>query len=99
KKARVEHIEKMSLIAKMFADQGILVVCSFVSPYKSIRNRAKRIVGEDRFFEVFVKADQSVCIKRDVKGHYQKALDGKIKNFTGLNSVYEKPLNPNLICD
>ncbi len=99
KKDRADHILRMGYLAKMFADQGIVVVCAFVSPDRKIRERAYDIIGRDRYAEIFVKASKKTCIQRDVKGLYKKAIHGHLDNLTGYNAPYERPNAPHIICD
>ncbi len=99
KKNRAEHVIRMAYLAKMFADHGILVICAFVSPDRAVREEAQKMVGKNRFLEVYVLASQQTRMRRDTKGLYKKAKSGKIKNFTGFNAVYEAPKNPSIICD
>lgn len=93
---RKENIRRVSEIAKLFADSGIVVLSSFISPFEADRQMAREIVGEDRFFEIFVDTPLEVCEARDVKGLYKKAREGEIKNFTGIDSPFEAPKNPEL---
>jgi adenylylsulfate kinase len=93
---RSENIRRIAEVAKMFVNNGIIVFCCFVSPTEEIRNIARTTIGEEDFIEVFVNASFDVCEQRDVKGLYQKARNGLIKNFTGLDSPFEKPKNPAL---
>ena len=90
---RVENIRRASEVSKLFMENGNVVICSLVSPTKEIRKQAQEIIGEG-FREVFVNAPFEVCAERDVKGLYKKALAGKIKNFTGLDSPFEEAENP-----
>jgi adenylyl-sulfate kinase len=98
-KERAEHIIRMAYLAKLFADHGVLVVCAFVSPDRSIREKVKKMIGNRRYIEVYVKASKKIRMKRDTKGMYKKALAGKLQNFTGLNAPYEIPLHPSVVCD
>ncbi|MEK7801730.1 MAG: adenylyl-sulfate kinase, partial [Pseudomonadota bacterium] len=95
---RARHILRMAYLAKMFADQGILVVCAFVSPDRAVRAKAKNIIGTERFVEVYVKTSLPIRIKRDKKGLYKKARTGIIQNLTGFNEPYEMPDNPEIVC-
>lgn len=81
----------------MLNDLGFIVVACFISPKAQDRLRAKQIIGEDRFHEVYIKASLTDCILRDCKGFYKKAIMGEIENFTGISQDYEEPLNPDLI--
>jgi bifunctional enzyme CysN/CysC len=96
---REENIRRVSEAAKLFRDSGIITLVSFISPLRSMRERAKCIVGAAGFVEIYVKASVETCIVRDTKGLYSKALEGKIKNFTGISSRYEEPDCPDLILD
>lgn len=91
---RTENIRRAAEVSKLFMENGDVVICSLVSPTKSIRAAAKGIIGEEGFKEVFVNAPFEVCAERDVKGLYKKALAGEIKNFTGLDSPFEGAENP-----
>ena len=99
KQDRIENIRRIAEVSKLFIDNGIITINSFISPTEEIRVLAKSIIGEQNFFEIFVDASLKVCEKRDVKGLYAKARKGEIKNFTGISSPYEIPKNPNLIVD
>lgn len=94
---RIENIRRISEVSKLFVDAGIIVCTAFISPFNRDRIQARRIVGEDRFIEIFIDTPLDICESRDPKGLYKKARDGEIKNFTGLDSAYEVPENPALI--
>jgi len=96
---RYENIRRVAEVSKLFLDSGLIVLASFISPLESQRKLVKKIVGEKNFIEVFISTSQEVCENRDVKGLYEKARNGKIKNFTGISSKYEFPLNPFLKID
>ena len=89
--ARVENIRRVAEVARLMADAGLIVLCSFISPYRSERRLAREIAGDIPFTEVFVDTPLEVCIARDPKGLYARALRGEIKNFTGVSSPYEEP--------
>ncbi|MEA3496483.1 MAG: adenylyl-sulfate kinase [Bacteroidota bacterium] len=91
---RAENIRRVAEVANLFLHNGLITICSFISPTHAMRNHAKQIIGEDNFFEVFVDASIELCQKRDPKGLYKKVKRGEIKNFTGIDSEYEKPFNP-----
>ncbi|MFZ9848735.1 MAG: adenylyl-sulfate kinase [Flavobacteriales bacterium] len=91
---RLENIRRAAEVAKLFLENGEVVICSFVSPTNEIRSLAKSIIGEQDYYEVFVNASFEECAKRDVKGLYKKALNGEIKNFTGLDAPFDAPQNP-----
>ncbi len=96
---RKENIRRISEVAKLFLDSGVIVLCSFVSPTITIRKIAKDIIGENDFKEIYVNTSLETCEKRDVKGLYALARGGKIKGFTGIDSPYEAPIDPHLILD
>lgn len=88
---RTENIRRIAEVNKLFLQNGIVTINSFVSPTKDIRDLAKQIIGEEDFYEVYINASFDECAKRDVKGLYKKALNGEIKNFTGLDAPFEAP--------
>jgi len=89
---RIENIRRVSEVSKILNDAGIIVICSFISPFEKNREQAKEIIGEN-FIEVFIDADLSTCEERDPKGLYRKARNGEIKDFTGISSPFETPEN------
>jgi len=89
---RLENIRRVSEVAKILNDAGIIVICSFISPFEKNRTQAKEIIG-DNFIEIFIDADLSTCEIRDPKGLYKKARAGEIKDFTGISSPFEIPSN------
>ncbi|MEL6290879.1 MAG: sulfate adenylyltransferase subunit CysN [Pseudomonadota bacterium] len=91
---RVENIRRIGEVAKLFADAGLIVLCSFISPFRAERDMVRRMVADDEFVELFVDAPLDVCAERDPKGLYAKAARGEIKNFTGFDSPYEPPMSP-----
>jgi len=93
---RIENIRRAAEVSKLFANCGIVTICSLISPTDEIRKMAKSIIGEDKYFEVFVNCPIEVCESRDVKGLYKKARKGELKNFTGIDSPFEEPKNPDL---
>lgn len=93
---RHENLRRIAEVAKLMADTGLVVLTAFVSPYRSDRDRARAIVGPERFAEIYVDAPVEICATRDVKGLYAKAQAGLITDFTGVNSPYEAPLAPEL---
>jgi bifunctional enzyme CysN/CysC len=94
---RVENIRRVGEAARLFVDAGLIVLVSFISPFRSERRMARDLVGTDEFIEVFVDTPIEVCIERDPKGLYEKARAGAIKNFTGIDSPYEAPERPELV--
>ena len=91
---RKENIRRIAEVASLFVDAGTIVLSAFISPFKEDRFQVKELVGEDNFIEVFVDCPLEECEKRDVKGLYAKARKGEIKNFTGIDSPFEKPDSP-----
>jgi len=90
---RAENIRRIAEVAKLFMNTGIVTICSFISPTKEIRAKARAIIGTADFHEVFINTPLEICEKRDVKGLYQKARAGEITNFTGIGAPYENPDN------
>lgn len=93
---RTENIRRIAEVSKLFLNCGIITINCFVSPTIKMRQIAKKIIGKENYYEIFINADLETCEKRDVKGLYKKARNGEIKNFTGIDSQYEKPNNPSL---
>ncbi|XQR91376.1 adenylyl-sulfate kinase [Stutzerimonas urumqiensis] len=93
---REENIRRIAELGRLFVDAGLIVVTAFISPFRGDRALARSIIGEDAFIEVFVDTPLDECERRDPKGLYSKARAGLIKNFTGIDSVYEAPLNPDI---
>jgi adenylylsulfate kinase len=93
---RTENIRRIAEVSKLFLNCGIITINCFVSPTIKMRQIAKKIIGKENYYEIFIDADLETCEKRDVKGLYKKARNGEIKNFTGIDSQYEKPNNPSL---
>lgn len=96
---RNENIRRVAETAKLFVDAGLVTICSFVSPTMEIRSMARKIIGGEDFFEVYVHATFEECAKRDVKGLYEKAINGEIKNFTGLDAPFEPSKSPFILID
>lgn len=94
---RKENLRRVAEIAKILIDAGILVIASFISPLRSGRLMIKNIIGHNYYFEIFVDTPIEECEKRDVKGLYKKAREKKIQNFTGVDMLYENPLNSILV--
>ncbi len=93
---RSENIRRVGEAAKLFFDQGNIVVCTFISPFREDRSFVRSLVPEGSFIETYIKCDLNVCRKRDPKGLYRKADSGEIKEFTGVTSPYEEPENPEI---
>lgn len=89
---RTENIRRIAEVANLMIDAGIIVLAAFVSPYKKDRENIRKIVGSDNFFEIYVSTPIAECERRDIKGLYAKAREGKIDNFTGISAPYEAPL-------
>jgi adenylylsulfate kinase len=98
KEDRDTNIRRIAFVADLLSRNGVPVITAAISPYREIRDEAREVMG-DRFIEVFVKASVEVCAERDVKGLYEKAFKGEIKEFTGVSDPYEPPLNPELVLD
>ncbi|MCG3132246.1 MAG: putative adenylyl-sulfate kinase [Phycisphaerae bacterium] len=96
---RAENIRRIGEVGKLFVDAGVITMTSFISPYRSDRDAARKTVGEGNFFEIFCDTPIEVCEQRDPKGLYKKARAGEIKGFTGIDDPYEAPLNPELVID
>jgi bifunctional enzyme CysN/CysC len=96
---RVENIRRIGEVGRLFVDAGLLVTCSFISPFRSERQMVRELVEDGEFIEVFVDAPIEVCIQRDPKGLYKKAQAGEVKNFTGFDSPYERPENAEIHID
>jgi bifunctional enzyme CysN/CysC len=88
---RVENIRRVAEVSKLMVDAGLIVLVSFISPFRGERNMARALFGEGQFHEVFVDTPLEVCAQRDPKGLYAKARAGQIRNFTGIDSPYERP--------
>lgn len=96
---RAENIRRIAEVSKLMVEAGLITIVSFISPYAAERDMAKALIGADEFCEIFVDAPLEIVELRDVKGLYKKARAGEIKNFTGIDSRYEAPLNPTLRLD
>ncbi len=96
---RTENIRRVGEVAKLFADSGIIVFTSFISPYRADRDAARAIMQDGDFLEVHVAADVETCEARDVKGLYAKARAGEIPEFTGISAPYEAPEHPEMVLD
>ncbi len=97
---RRRHLLRVAWIARLLARNGVIVLASFVSPYRKVRQEIRAIIEEEApFLEVYVKCPLEECIRRDPKGLYARALRGEIKHFTGVSDPYEPPENPELVLD
>lgn len=93
---RAENIRRISEVSKLFLNCGVVTLNCFVSPTIEIRNIAKQIIGAENFIEVYINASVDTCEERDVKGLYQKARKGEIKDFTGISAPFEAPKSPEI---
>jgi adenylylsulfate kinase len=96
---RKENIRRIGETSKLMIEAGVIAITAFISPFRQDRNFVRQLVDQNDFIEIFCKASIKTCEARDVKGLYQKARLGKIKDFTGISSPYEEPDNPELIID
>ena len=95
---RYRNIMRVGHVARLLSRNGVVAICSLVSPYETMRQRV-RSAQSGYFLEVYVKTPLEVCMKRDVKGMYKRALAGEIVGFTGVDDIYEPPLNPHIAFD
>jgi adenylylsulfate kinase len=93
---RKENIRRIGEVAYLFADAAMIVIVAFISPFRKDRDAVRNLVGEGRFIEIYLDCPLEVCEERDIKGLYEKARKGKVKDFTGISSPYEPPLNPEI---
>lgn len=96
---RIENIRRIGEVGKLFVDAGLIVLSAFISPFRSDRQMVRTLFPAGEFIEVHISTSLEVCEQRDPKGLYQKARRGQIKNFTGIDSAYEAPVDPELIID
>jgi len=96
---RIENIRRVGEVAKLMTDAGLIVVTAFISPFCAERNAVRHMMRDGEFFEIFVDTPLELAEARDPKGLYKKAREGKLKNFTGIDSPYEPPLSPELRID
>ncbi|HHB92747.1 MAG TPA: adenylyl-sulfate kinase [Thioploca sp.] len=96
---RVENIRRVGETAKLFIEAGVIVLTAFISPFRVDRDKARKLVGNNDFIEIYCDCPLEVCEERDVKGLYNLARKGEIKEFTGISSPYEEPQNPELVID
>ena len=94
---RVENIRRVGEVAKLFVDAGMVVLCSFISPFRAERQMVRELVGTEEFVEIFIDTPLEECMRRDPKGLYARAREGKIRNFTGIDSPYEIPENAEIV--
>jgi len=96
---RTENIRRISEVSKLMLESGLIVMTAFISPINIDRIKARKLISNDDFIEIYCKASLETCEARDVKGLYKRARAGEIKNYTGIDSSYEVPKNPELIID
>jgi bifunctional enzyme CysN/CysC len=96
---RVENVRRVGEVAKLFVDAGLVVLCSFISPFRAERRMVRELVEPGEFFEIFVDTPIEECMRRDPKGLYARSREGKLKNLTGVDSPYETPENPEIVVD
>ena len=96
---RIENIRRVAEVARLMVDAGIVVITAFISPFRAEREMARNLFGTDEFCEVYIKTPLDIAEQRDVKGLYKKARSGQLKNFTGIDSPYEEPLDPEILIE
>ena len=96
---RTENIRRISEVSKLMLESGLIIMTAFISPINKDRSDARKLISRDDFIEIYCKASLETCETRDVKGFYKRARAGEIKNYTGVDSPYEVPKNPELIID
>ena len=96
---RKENIRRIGEVAKLMLESGLIVMTAFISPFKEDRAAVRNLISNNDFIEIYCKASLKTCEERDVKGLYKRARAGEIKNYTGIDSPYEAPDNPELIID
>ncbi|MBM3236158.1 adenylyl-sulfate kinase [Candidatus Poribacteria bacterium] len=94
---REENIRRIGEVARLFANAGLIAMTAFISPYRADRNKARELMGDGQFIEIYVDCPVDVCEERDPKGLYEKAKKGEIKEFTGISAPYEPPENPEIV--
>jgi adenylylsulfate kinase len=96
---RIENIRRIGEVGKLFVDAGLIVLSAFISPFRSDRQMVRTLFSAGEFIEVHISTSLDVCEQRDPKGLYKKARSGQIKNFTGIDSAYEIPIDPEIVID
>lgn len=96
---RNENIRRIAEVSKLMLEAGVITLTAFISPFLEERQKARQLIPQGEFFEIYCKCPIEICEERDVKGHYEKARKGEIKDFTGVSSPYEEPTNPELIVE
>ena len=98
-KDRKENIRRIGEVTKLMMEAGLIIMTAFISPFKKDRNAVRYLIPDGDFIEIYCKASLETCETRDIKGLYKRARAGEIKNYTGIDSPYEMPVNPELIID
>jgi len=93
---RVENIRRIGEVGALFVDAGLITICAFISPFEEDRLMVRSLLSENEFFEVYIDTPIAICEERDPKGIYKKARSGEIRDFTGIDSPYESPKNPDI---
>ena len=96
---RAENIRRIAEMVRLFLEAGVISLTAFISPLRQDREHVRRLVGRENFIEIYCRCPLDICEKRDVKGLYQKARAGLVKNYTGISSPYEEPEHPDLILE
>jgi adenylylsulfate kinase len=96
---RAENIRRIGEVAKLFLEAGVIAMTAFISPFRTERAVARKLVPHGEFIEIYCRCSLAICEQRDVKGLYKKARAGEVKEFTGISSPYEEPLSPELTID
>ena len=96
---RKENVRRIGEVAKLMMDAGVITMTAFISPFREDRDLVRKLLPQDDFIEIYCKASLETCESRDIKGLYKRARAGEIKNYTGIDSPYEAPNNPELIVD
>lgn len=96
---RTENIRRLGELSKLFLESGIIVLTAFISPFRRDRDKVRMLVGAENFIEIYCRCPLSVCEQRDTKGLYRRARRGEVKEFTGISSPYEEPVDPSIIID
>jgi len=96
---RVENIRRVAEVSKLMVESGLIVIASFISPFEKDRRMARSLMDEGEFIEIYIEASIGLCASRDPKGLYKKVENGEIKNFTGIDSPYDIPKNPEITID
>ncbi len=99
RKGKIDNNRRVAYLAKLLIKHKVPVCVSLISPYNENRTTARQIIGTEKFVETYIKCSLEVCEKRDAKGMYKKAREGKIKNFTGIDDEYDVPKNPEIVVD